>query len=246
MLLGVFKNTTMGKKKEPKTEMEWFNWYRENDPECNILTIKKTFKDRISSKTLIDKFSVIKSEYAKLQSLTASNIDPGEDIDLICLDAGVHGARSNSFHYLDGMLEHFGESGIRMYAKGWTSFEYCLWIENLYYIESDLRISKSKKKVVEEIDYPNIDAQRENQKILLLLTLGVVDFLKETYNIVGNDSKIAQILNTITGINQDTIRQNIRGFKQNTKNNPLNANKEWLANTMSAFKIPLSKIENKK
>lgn len=93
----------------------------------------------------------------------------------------------------------------------------------------------------EKDELPNVVTQQDNQKILLLFEIGVIDFLDKKFSLNGNNRRLAQILHPITDINSDTIRKTIEGYKNDTKNNPLNKNEEWLTNTMSALKLKIEK-----
>ena len=93
-----------------------------------------------------------------------------------------------------------------------------------------------------EDDLPSINPLQENQKVMLLYELGVFDFLLEKYSLNDNYKKLAQIVESFSGIKQETIRQTYRaiiGVSYSEKNNPYNNSKniEFLNNSFNQFGI---------
>ncbi len=80
---------------------------------------------------------------------------------------------------------------------------------------------------LKEQDLASVTPQQENQKVMLLYELGIIDFLKERYQL-DNETKLAQIIESFSGIKQDTIRQTYRAIKGTSNregNNPYNSTK---------------------
>lgn len=87
--------------------------------------------------------------------------------------------------------------------------------------------------------------KQENQKVMLLYELGIFDYLQEKHKL-DNETKLAQIIESFSGIKQDTIRQTYRaiiGTSTREANNPYNSvkNNTFLNNAFSEFGIARKK-----
>ncbi len=132
------------KQNKQENELDVFKRFRNNDPNCNLKNLQDKFIERLKSDSCIDEKIVIKREYEKMQKLTITYLDPGEDIDQHFFLEGVVGAESNSLQFLEGNGPSMGESGILMFAKGWASIEYLVWLRKNY--SNELGFSNSNKK----------------------------------------------------------------------------------------------------
>ena len=104
----------------------------------------------------------------------------------------------------------------------------------------------SPTQETKEPDLPSITPTQENQKVMLLHELGVFDFLIEKHKLKDNYTQLAQIVESFSGIKQDTIRQTYRailGQSLNEKNNPYNKpkNEEFVINSLNAFGLKRTK-----
>jgi hypothetical protein len=132
------------KKSNEETEFDVFKKFRNNDPECNLVSLQEKFMERLKSDTCIDDKAVIKSEYEKMQKLTRTYMDPGEDIDQVCFLEGVLGAEANNFKFIEGNGENIGTPGVLSFTKGWAAYEYLVWLRKNYSKELGLNNSNTK------------------------------------------------------------------------------------------------------
>lgn len=90
------------------------------------------------------------------------------------------------------------------------------------------------------------------QMTMLIHELDIFEHLKKSFpELNNNDTKLAKIVSSFTGINKDTIRQSYRaiiGISPNKKNNPYNniTNEEFIYNKFSEFGIRRKKEKGEK
>ena len=88
---------------------------------------------------------------------------------------------------------------------------------------------------------PSITTNSEIQKVLMIYELGIFDYLAEKFKI-DNPTKLSQIIESFSGIKQDTIRQPYRaiiGKDPDFRNNPYKNSKnvEFIINSFHEFGI---------
>lgn len=91
-------------------------------------------------------------------------------------------------------------------------------------------------------DLPSINPLKENQKVMLLYELGIFDYLTKEFDLKDNYVKLAQIVESFSGIKQDTIRQTyraIKGVSHSEKNDPYinSKNEDFIINSFQQFGI---------
>ena len=140
-------------------------------------------------------------------------------------------------HKTSGMLEE----SLRMFKEG------------LFALETELRKYdlKIENEPISNDLLPTIIVSKENQKVMLLDELGVFDFLIEKHKLEDNHTRLAQIIESFTGIKQDTVRQTFRaisGQSGSEKNNPYKQikNVEFVSNTLSALGVKSTKKSSSK
>jgi|688.fasta_scaffold565462_1 hypothetical protein len=98
----------------------------------------------------------------------------------------------------------------------------------------DKRFNNPEEKKIIDLQFQI----KENQKVMVLYEFGFFDHVKEKFpQIANNDTKVAELLSKITGINKDTIRQTYAAIghdKSKRKNNPYN-NSDNLAFIINIF-----------
>ncbi len=105
-----------------------------------------------------------------------------------------------------------------------------------------------KRYIPEPFNEPtpdNIEAQSANQKVLLLCTFGIIEYLESTYSLSKTQS--FKIVGTLTGEKWDSIQRIYNAYKtginsprNENKNNPVNEiNRNWLLNLLNGYKIDM-------
>lgn len=79
-----------------------------------------------------------------------------------------------------------------------------------------------------EIDFSGKDELKPKQKLIILNELGVIDFINDKLQDKGNATHLSEILNTILGVGQDTLRGYVNLLirpDETQRNSPYNSEK---------------------
>ena len=107
------------------------------------------------------------------------------------------------------------------------------------FVDDILKQSENSKENTEtpEIDFSGKDELKPKQKLIILNELGVIDFLNEKLKYKDNATHLAEILNTILGVNTETLKGyvNLLIRKDNTQSNSPYNSKKTVSDTMQIY-----------
>jgi len=70
-----------------------------------------------------------------------------------------------------------------------------------------------------EVEYKDFSDSKDPEKFVMLIELGIIDYLKSKFIIQPSERKLASLLSTFTGISAENLRKNINGTKNKDHNN---------------------------